>query len=238
MIKLMVARIKVIDELESLLQQCFSTLDDLLSIQKISQNDARVTFFKHIVNVIDSSIIFLTLSHRYFGDEPWWSDTQRMYNLSTRPIPFDREFDYCDQMISMSYFFFLFSSFEHSIRRIIHVYNPALYNSQPDLSSLLKRLIKNLSLENQDQFIDLITSIRNSIHNNGLYIPRGISSTRRIIWKSIPFHFDKNKSIEMKDLWLHWINISKEIISIFNRIINSEKIKKIRYYPDPTELSQ
>jgi len=233
----MTDRIIVISELESLVQQCFSTLDDLLLIQKFSENDARVTFFKHIVNVIDSSIIFLVTAHRYF-DESWWNDTQQIYNLSKRRLPFEREFDYCDQMISMSYFFFLFSSFEHSIRRIIQVYNPELYNSQSNISPLLKGLIKKLELDNKDRFIDLIILIRNSLHNNGLFIPRGTSPNRKIIWKGIPFHFDKNKSIEMKDLWIRWISISKEIVSIFNSIINSEKIKKIRYFPDPTELSQ
>jgi hypothetical protein len=185
----MTDRIIVINELESLVQQCFSTLDDLLSIQKFSENDARVTFFKHIVNVIDSSIIFLVTAHRHYGDESWWNDTQRIYNLSKRRIPFDREFDYCDQMISMSYFFFLFSYFEHSLRRIIQVYNPELYNSQSDISPLLKGIIKKLELDNKDQFIDLITLIRNSIHNNGLFIPRKTSSNRKIIWKGIPFLF-------------------------------------------------
>ena len=33
-------RIIVINELELLVQQCFSTLDDLLLIQKFSENDA------------------------------------------------------------------------------------------------------------------------------------------------------------------------------------------------------
>ena len=231
----MVDRIKLIGELEILLQQCFSIIDDLLKLQKFSQNDARVTFFKHIVNVIDSSIIFLTTAHRYFGDESWWIETQSKYNLSKRPIYFDREFDYCDQMISMSYFFFLFSAFEHSIRRITEVFSPELYNSQSSFSPLLKGLIKKLNLNNEDNFVDLITSIRNSIHNNGLYIPRNSTISRKIVWKNIAFHFDKNKQFTKEELWLHWINITKETINLFNKIINSNEIKKISYYNDPTE---
>ena len=113
-------RIIVINELELLVQQCFSTLDDLLLIQKFSENDARVTFFKHIVNVIDSSIIFLVTAHRYFGDESWWNDTHECiiyqnaeYLLIENLIIVIRRFQ-C--LIS-----FLFSSFEHSIRQIIYV---------------------------------------------------------------------------------------------------------------------
>ena len=86
--------------------------------------------------MIDSSILFLTTSHRYFGDESWWNETQRIYNLSKRPISYDSEFDYYDQMISQPYFLFLFSSFEHSIRQITQVYNVKLYNSQKNFSPI------------------------------------------------------------------------------------------------------
>jgi hypothetical protein len=49
--------------------------------------------------------------------------------------------------------------------------------SQRDFSPLCKGLLKKLKLlnEEKDKFVDLITSIRNSIHNNGLYVPRGVA---------------------------------------------------------------
>ena len=38
--------------------------------------------------------------------------------------------------------------------------------------------LKMLS-KDKDRFIDLIISIRNSIHNNGLYVPKGIKKSNR-----------------------------------------------------------
>ena len=45
-------------------------------------------FFKHLVNVIDSTILFLVVSHKHLSNEDWWKDIQKEYDLSTRPIPF------------------------------------------------------------------------------------------------------------------------------------------------------
>jgi hypothetical protein len=109
-------RNSLINELETLLGECFSTIDNLPKYQQVNENDARVTFFKHLVNVIDSTILFLTVAHKYLGDEKWWKTIQQEYNLSRRPITFDREFDYYDQQITISYFHLIFSSFESSIR--------------------------------------------------------------------------------------------------------------------------
>ncbi len=89
----MVNRITLVKDLESFLKQCVSTINDLHKIQHIRQTDARVTFFKHLVNVVDPTILSLILSHKYLGNEDWWIQMQKDYNLSARPIPFDREFE-------------------------------------------------------------------------------------------------------------------------------------------------
>jgi hypothetical protein len=110
----MISRITLINDLESFLKQYFRTINDLLVIQHIQQTDARVTFFKHLVNIVDSTILFLILSHKYLGSEDWWIQTQKDHSLSTRPIPFYTEFDYYDQIVTNSYFFFVFSSHRSS----------------------------------------------------------------------------------------------------------------------------
>lgn len=90
----------------------------------------------------------------------------------------------------------------------------------------------------KNKFVDLITSIRNSIHNNGLYVPRGEKKSNSIIWNNTRFHFDENKPIIIKDIWSHLIPISNEIYITFNDVINSPEIQRIRYYDDPTESSK
>ncbi len=61
----MMKRITLINELESLLKECFKTIDNLRGSQQIKENDARATFFKHLVNVINPTLFFLIMSQKY-----------------------------------------------------------------------------------------------------------------------------------------------------------------------------
>ncbi len=94
--------------------------------------------------------------------------------------------------------------------------------------------LKLLAKEN-DKFIDLIGLFRNSIHNNGVYMPGGSEKNRKIEWNNTVFIFVGNKPISQPQLWSKLISFSKEICKIFTDIINSNEIKKIRHYSDPAE---
>jgi hypothetical protein len=170
------------------------------------------------------------------GNEDWWKDIQKKYQLSNRPIPFDKEFDYYDQVVTISYFYLIFGTFESSVRLIVRQYDLNLYNLQKDFNPLCKKLINNLKLENKDKFIDLTTSLRNSIHNNGLYMPKVSTKSKRFVWNNAHFQFDECKPIIIKNLWSSLIPISQEIYNIFSEIINSDPVKKIPYYHDPMEI--
>ena len=52
------------------------------------------------------------------------------------------------------------------------------------------------------------------------------------------FRFDENKPIIIKDLWSHLIPFSNEIYRTFSDMVNSNEIKRIRYYDDPTESNK
>jgi hypothetical protein len=115
----MMKRIELISELESLLQECFKTIDNLRGPQEIKENDARVAFFF-------STLLFIIMSKKYLvkydnstndflPNEDWRKDIQREYDLSTRPFPFDRQLRYYDQVVTYSFLILMFSSFEASL---------------------------------------------------------------------------------------------------------------------------
>jgi hypothetical protein len=234
-------RIELINQLEFLLRECFKNIDILIGPEHIKENDARVTFFKHLVNVIDSTILFLVVSHKHLSNENWWKDIQKEYNLSTRRISFNKEFDYYDQVVTFSFLILVFSSFESSIRLITKQYDATLYQSQKDygFNSLCKELMRKLKLltKENDKFIDLFVLLRNSIHNNGAYMPlKSPKKPREIKWNNTVFRFVENELISPPQLWPNLISFSKVICKIFTDIINSSEIKKIGYYHDPAEL--
>src|SRR5919198_2099453 len=231
----MVARSTLISELDSILKSCVDSVKNLLEYQKLNQNDARVTFFKHFINVLDSTILSLIIAHKYFGNDEWWREVNIEYNLTPRPVDHVKEIEYYDQVITLAYFVLTFGSFESSLRLICKQYNPNLYQTQRDFNPLCKGMVNKLKLKNRDKFIDLISKLRNAIHTNGLYVPKGNMKNDKIIWNKMRFVFNENKSITFQSLWSSLIPISKEIMYLFSEIINSDDIKRISYYPDPTE---
>lgn len=88
-----------------------------------------------------------------------------------------------------------------------------------------------------DKFIDLITLLRNSFHNNGVFIPTGKSPNRKIVWDNTTYYFSDNQPIKESkgDMWLSFVPISREIMSFFKDIIRTKDVGNIRYYHDPTE---
>jgi hypothetical protein len=233
----LVDRKRLIEELDSLVKECTETAGKLLDYQRLKQNDARVTFFKHFNTVLDPAVISLILAHKYLGNESWWNDIHSEYRLSRRPYDYDREFNYFDQIIMNGTFLLIFDTFEASIRLICEGYNNTLFQQQRNFSPLCKGIIKDLNLVKRDDFIDLITYLRNSFHNNGRFVPRGPMKNRKIIWNNTIYTFNANQPIKdsKSDLWLSLVPISREIITIFNEVINSTPVKNIGYYPDRTE---
>jgi len=152
----MVDRWPLIEQIDSLLRESLTTTDNLLFIQQLKQNDARVTFFKHVNTVLDSAILSLVLAHRYLGNENWWIETDSLYKLSKRPYEYVQRFNYFDQIVMNATFLFIFNSFEHSIRLICKQYNPDLYQQQKkSISGMCKKIRKDLDAKQKDAyFID------------------------------------------------------------------------------------
>jgi len=144
---------------------------------------------------------------------------------------------------------FAFNEFEHAIRLICKQYDYDLYVDQENsINAMCKGIMKRLGCRNKrDSFIDLITYLRNSSHNNGLFVPRRKKGgkilsddelkDRNIMWNDTIFYFKKDQRIKDSkgDLWLSLVPIIKEILMMFNEIIYSERVHRITYIIDPSE---
>ncbi|TVP40081.1 hypothetical protein [Candidatus Nitrosocosmicus arcticus] len=238
----MIDRLDLIRELDQILQIFDNKKTSLLNIQKRAQNDARVTFYKHSLNTLDSTIHFLIFTHKHLGNTTWWKETYIDYNLSNRSFAkkpednYPREFDYIDQHIGNSYYIFIFSSFEHSFRLISKEYDPTSFEQNKNsFESLFKNIIKGIiPTENKNNFIEIATTIRNSIHNNGAYISRNSKDRPIIDWDGKLYRFNHQKPIET-DLWKLNLDFTRELLHIFDKIIEHQSIASKRYIYDSTE---
>ena len=110
-----------------------------------------------------------------------------------------------------TYFLFTFNVFEYAIRLICKRYNNNLFKMQErSFSGLCKGITKDLGLKKRENLIDLIIYLRNSFHNNGLFIPAGNLKGTKIRWNKTVNYFNENRPIrESKgDIWLSFVPIS------------------------------
>lgn len=233
----MAKREQLITQIDALHKECSDQINNLLIYQKMKHNDARVAFFKHMNNILDSSILSLIFAFKYL-DKSNLDAIHKEYGLSPRLYDYDGEVRYFDQITMNSYFLFTFNVFEHAVRLVCKGYNRQLFAQQESrFNALCKIITKDLGLKKRDNFIDLLTYLRNSFHNNGLFVPGGKLPSKKIVWNNTMYYFNNNQPInESKgDIWLSFVPISEEIITFFKEIIYSNQVKKFTYFHDPTE---
>ncbi len=106
-------KIQIIRNLEALFQVCFSKEQNFLRAGS-EQNDARVTFHKHLINTINSGIHLMIFSDTTLSTEDWWTKKLSKYKInkrifSTSPQESRQiEKGYIDQYLVFSYFNFVF----------------------------------------------------------------------------------------------------------------------------------
>jgi hypothetical protein len=147
----------LITEIDALLRECSTQVSNLLDYQKMNEHDARVAFFKHMNNVLNSTTLSLILAHKYLGSSNLRA-LHKEYKLSPRLYDYDAETRYFDQIVMNGYFLFVFNMFEHAIRLVCKGYNKSLFQQQEStFNALCKGITKDLGLKKRDKFIDLIT---------------------------------------------------------------------------------
>lgn len=222
-----------------------------LLISSKLQNDIRVTFYKHMMNVLDSSIHLVVFSDTHLFTESWWSETLHKYGIRRRLFAIeeirDREIgiDYLDQHIVFSYFMFVYSAFEHSLRVICkHIY-PNIYAFKTpygeerirDFKTQFEMLARELKFmdNNLQNFIEIVVKFRNSIHNNGVYVnEKGNSPT--FPWNEEMYEFKNGISIRVNsnDLWSDYVQFTDELIRVFGEIVNKLTDPYIEDITEPT----
>ena len=237
----------IIESLEHRFQTCFSKERNLLDYQNLDQNDARVTFYKHLINTLDATIHLLIFTDKHLLTTQWWAQTIKEYKIKMRSFEkteiqvIEKESDYIDQHLLFSYFLFIFHTFESSFRIISkHCYPKDYLTPQGDplpFMRLCNNILPKVGLYTKTEyknFIRIVTKYRNSIHNNGVYISQELNP--KILWKGQIYTFSNGNQIYYTDLWKVFIAFTDEYIDLFDKITKSINISKGSTITDITEI--
>lgn len=221
------------------------------------QNDVRVTFYKHLINTINSSIHLVIFSDSVLFSDAWWSNNLSDYKISKRHFANDaidsreKEIDYIDLHLLFSFFIFVFHTFESSFRIVCKQCFSDDYYITKENGEKKKRDIKNLCEvilrkvrvcdKERQNFLEIVVKFRNSIHNNGVYIHDKERSPSPYNWKNNPYAFKHGKQIELekgRDLWIEYVRFAKEFTDIFEDLIKSPPVRNHSFIEDVTEPSE
>lgn len=166
-----------------------------------TDNDARVTAFGRLVNLIDStnlSFIFLS-KHLLPLDNLWWSEVHK---------PPSNGFKDCDKshtantfnngFIKVAFVQNLFSILDSTFRLLLRAIDPGVANNGTEDFKAVYRALKTRTTSfptNSDELIDLMHLVRNSIHNNGVYFYK-TGNNEQAPYKGVPYNFYHGQAID------------------------------------------
>ncbi|HJR48956.1 MAG TPA: hypothetical protein VJ799_12435 [Nitrososphaeraceae archaeon] len=252
----MIKKKAIIRNLEMLFQVCYSREQYHLSSGR-HQDDVRVTFYKHLINTINSSIHLVIFSNSALLENDWWSKKLPEYKIQKRHfannnvVSIEKEIDYIDQHLLFSFFIFVFHTFESSFRIICFecFYNDYYITRKDgkkkkrDFKNLYDVVLGKLKLLNSDReiFIEIVVKFRNSIHTNGVYLNDKENSPPPYRWKNHPYTFNHGEQIVLEkdqDLWTEYFRFTREFIDIFEDVIKCSEVQKQKHIKDITEVSE
>jgi hypothetical protein len=218
-----------------------------------AKGDARPSAFYKLAQLFHSSKIYFILNEEYLQYRKWYDETyikkwnQRWpiaANVDTKNIRTldDHKLLNNDfyQVMLIGYTHTLFSIMESRFRLFVEALRDTpISNITQDptvnFGEILDALLEDIKQEGHTDFIKFFALIRNTIHNNGVYLNK--RKQPPVTYKGKTYYFEYRKPVNYYPAFEFLIfDLTPEVISMFKEIIlNSEKILTIPWIPDPMQ---
>lgn len=136
-------------------------------------------------------------------------------------------------------FHLIFSSFEGTIRSIVRHLDRVKYSQiSGRFDQIYGYVLDATRLKRRySKFTNLLTTIRNTLHNNGVYSPmyrmnkctgKLIQKNKQISWRHFRFKFRVGRIVKFHDFWNFIFCIVRTLLKLMKEIVNSSKISQIK----------
>ena len=140
-----------------------------------------------------------------------------------------------DKVMLVGYIQTLFSITESRFRLFVIAINPnACNNGRDSFSNIYTHLLSKINKKKYKGMLNLFTHIRNTIHNNGVYLAKDEDDPKphALKYKGNTYRFEDGKAVDYKrhSFELIFYEITPDIIHMFEDIIlNSKEILNISH---------
>jgi len=224
---------QVIRDLMDLRNDYFNIGGKLQKENGWKENDARIGVFAKCVNVIEPVFFSLLFCEEQLRNPAYQARFSKDHKTPPHPDETQHQVDSYIMYQQYSYAELLFASIESSLRIFVRIIDPKACNEgKASFSSISDYLLAKTNLEKYKPLLDLFRLIRNTSHNNGIYLPEK-NGNKTITWKDNSFTFEVGKQI-LFVTFPFLIELSKDLKEMLAGIIKSEVIKTSEGSVDPT----
>lgn len=213
--------------------------------QKEIHKDARVAVFANLAAVLRTVKLANIFKVEYMDDMDWYLNIYiGKYNQQTSMIspngigitgvPKDIYKKDLDQVMLLTLVHCSFSAIESCLRTFVKTLDPtSCDNGAAEFQSIYDHLLKILSMNQYKSLLDIFRLVRNTIHNNGVYIHKTKHSDS-VTYNKRSYTFVQNVAPDYGDAYELMIrNIIPNVIQMLNDIINSTQIASLTFVEDP-----
>ena len=210
---------------------CDSGITHLRLNDELDNNDARLTYFRKISQICDTSTLSFSFYTDYLLTGKYWKDRFPNHIISNNNMK--KLCSGYDQYIRTSFMTENFSAFESSVRVIAESYNCKKYlEFQHSINRLVSWFLDEMQLSSFYPVIRVFAHIRNSMHSNGLFNPLN-QKDEEITYQNKTFSFKVGEQIEYGG-WTDLFSMTKIATTTIKQIIEHPKIKEIKHIKEPS----
>jgi hypothetical protein len=184
-----------------------------------ASRDVRVTVFGKLSTAMSSASLGTSLVAKYLQYQQWWLDHQPDANGQNA-------LDAFVNMLRISLFHQTFSAVESSLRLILKSLAPSAANSSAgEFKSVYECLLRsNLShaYAAECDLLDLLRLVRNTIHNNGVYLPKS-GKLETVTWKGVGYTFVPGTVIEFID-WHFLVDRLDDVVLLCQTVVSDPAV--------------
>ena len=190
-----------------------------------NDNDARLTIFNKLNRLLASITLGYFLMETIVQKEEFWR--QHQPSLTSESI--NKAFNDYEMIFRIGLLHNLIYCVESSFRIYVRALDPsACKNGQAEFKSIYDWLLKKLSIQATSvERLDLFRNIRNTMHNNGLFVPTS-GKDQTIIHKNVSYKFEVGKPNEFVTTELI-VNLLPDLIILIENTIESKPLVDIAY---------
>ena len=186
--------------------------------------DARVTIFNKCGNITQTVYLAVVFMQRHLTKSDWWEEMET-YGATKEDIQLT--IHRFNQFLRTFFIQELFSLIEGSFRVFVRALDPNACNQGRDaFKNIYVWLLSRLSISSEIPLLDLMRNIRNTMHNDGVFLPTNDKDVV-VEWKGKEYHFVVGKVIDFIS-WSFLLNLMPDISSLIGKTVESNELAHLQ----------